>query len=55
MFDYFIGVLIGIFSTVMVITTTDTYLNMKNSKELCERSLPRDQNCVIIAVPVSKD
>jgi hypothetical protein len=28
---------------------------LRNAKSECEKSLPRDQECVIVAIPVSKD
>ena len=55
MYGYAIGTLIGFFLAVMAVTTSPTYSDMKHKKEECEKSLPRDQHCVIMAVPVSKD
>jgi len=29
--------------------------NYDTAKQACEKSLPRDEQCVIIAIPISKD
>ncbi len=57
MYQFIFGLLFGVFSTVALIDISPTsYYNIVNTalKE-CEKSLPRDQNCKIIALPVDKD
>ena len=57
MYQFIFGLLFGVFSTVALIDISPTsYYNVVNTalKE-CEKSLPRDQNCIIIALPIDKD
>ena len=53
----FSGVVIGIFVVVALVDASPT--SHKNVVETalkeCEKSLPRDQHCKIIALPVDKD
>lgn len=51
-----IGAWIGIMGCSFAEKYGDSYYNrQKTLIEDCEKSLPRDQNCKLIAVPVSKD
>jgi hypothetical protein len=49
-----------IVSTLLILTlmnlvpSSDTNI-LRNAKSECEKSLPRDQECKIVAIPVSKD
>ena len=58
--DGFVGVILGItFGFIIVSVATlfsdSSYYNVvKNAKTECEKSLPRDQKCVIIAIPKDK-
>jgi hypothetical protein len=57
MYQFIFGLLIGVFSLGASIDISPTsYYNIVNTalKE-CEKSLPRDQHCKIIAIPIAKD
>jgi len=52
--------LIGIWFGIMLCSAAekfgDSYYNRtKNLLEQCEKSLPRDQNCKLVALPVDKN
>ena len=50
------GILIGMFICFGVATMSGSKIDdYDKAKDACEKSLPRDQHCVIIAIPVSKD
>ena len=51
-----IGTLVGIFLCVIIINFSDNTTRQVNEmvKE-CEKHLPRNEHCYIIAVPPSKD
>lgn len=53
----FSGMVIGIFIVIALIDTSPTsYKNIvETSLKECEKSLPRDQHCTIVAIPPSKD
>ena len=53
----FAGGMIAVFIIVALIDTSPkSYKNIvENAIKECEKSLPRDQHCVIVALPVSKD
>ena len=53
----FLGTTIGIMlSAIVQYLNTDSVKNIaEKAKTQCERTLPRDQHCTIIAVPPSKD
>jgi hypothetical protein len=53
----FAGGMIAVFILVAVIDVSPkSYKNIvENALKECEKSLPRDQHCTIIAVPPSKD
>lgn len=53
----FMGGLIAVFILVAAIDLSPTsYKNIvDNAIKECEKSLPRDQHCKIIALPVDKD
>lgn len=53
----FAGTVIGIFIVVALIDTSPTsHKNIvENALKDCEQSLPRDQHCKIVALPVDKD
>ena len=56
--DKFIaGIFAGIFLFIALLHTLPGSITKRANEliEECERSLPRDQHCVIMAVPVSKD
>ena len=50
------GFLMGIaFSGLFYLYSDNTSFKIQRAKTECERSLPRDQQCYIMAVPPSKD
>ena len=50
------GFFMGIaFSGLVYLYGNNVTLEIERAKNDCERSLPRDQHCYIIAVPPSKD
>ena len=51
------GTVIGMFIVVALIDTSPTsHKNIvENALKDCEQSLPRDQHCKIVALPVDKD
>jgi hypothetical protein len=51
------GLFAGIFIVVALQSASDTsYKNIvENAIKKCEKSLPRDQHCIIIAVPPTLD
>ena len=51
------GTVIGMFIVVALIGSSPTsHKNIvENALKECEKSLPRDQHCKIVAVPVDKD
>ena len=51
------GIFIGALSIVVILSQIpDSKMNRINETiKSCEASLPRDQHCVIVALPVSKD
>ena len=50
------GFFMGICFSVLVYLYTDNIsFKIEKAKTECEKSLPRDQQCYIIAVPPSKD
>jgi hypothetical protein len=61
MSEGFNGFCIGAFvSTLLILTLMDLAPSsdkniLRNAKSDCEKSLPRDQECKIVAIPVSKD
>jgi hypothetical protein len=61
MADTLWGILIGGFITIITLgaaidLSPSSYKNMVDSAiRECERSLPRDQHCTIVALPISKD
>lgn len=61
MADTLWGMFMGAFIAIVVIgATNDLSRNspsnvIRNAINECEKSLPRDQHCTIIAVPVDKD
>lgn len=57
MYQFIFGLLFGIFGMAAAVDISpNSYYNVVNTalKE-CEKSLPRDQHCKIIALPVDKD
>jgi hypothetical protein len=54
---FMIGLLVGVSltATVAVLTDNPTLETVNKAVTDCEKSLPRDQRCYIIAVPPSKD
>lgn len=51
----FAGVVIGFVLCAAVASLPGSKINIYDrAKEQCERSLPRDQHCVIVAVPEAK-
>lgn len=53
----FIGAMIGLMAMAFAVDKTQgSYYNIVNTaiKE-CEKSLPRDQHCKIVALPVDKE
>jgi Tfp pilus assembly protein PilE len=61
MSESFNGFCIGVFMAIAVVLIlsaipSTSYRNIvETAKSECEKSLPRDQYCVIVAVPVSKN
>ena len=52
MSEFFAGLLCGILLVCGLISASPSYHQMaKKAKEECEKSLPRDRVCVVIAVP----
>lgn len=52
---FFAGMVCSAVISLLVIFAPGTYRSMgKEAKEQCEKSLPRDQRCVITAVPEVK-
>ena len=51
------GVLLGMFSFAMGTLVADVFDSTSdmNKKKQCEKTLPRNQHCVMIAVPVDKN
>ena len=54
--------MLGAFGMLMLITfvhrTSDEYIQYREVAEMkaeCEKNLPRSENCVIVAMPKSKD
>jgi hypothetical protein len=54
---FMIGLLVGVSltATVAVLTDNPTLETVNKAMTDCEKSLPRDQHCYIIAVPPSLD
>jgi hypothetical protein len=56
MFTFFSGTFFGICLVAIAVQfLPNPKHNTKLAIESCEASLPRDQHCVVIAIPVSKD
>jgi hypothetical protein len=61
MSDALWGIFLGVFITIVTLgAISDLSQNspqniIKSAINDCEKSLPRDQHCTIIAVPISKD
>ena len=56
MIQYFIGIVSGIIVCVVAVNGGDTY--QKRATELikeCEQTLPRNEHCTLVALPISKD
>lgn len=54
--DLVTGFLAGVIAIVLVAHIPGSILDVaKTAKKECEKHLPRDEHCVIIAVPISKD
>ena len=55
--EFLAGILVGIIiaAALSELGPTSYYNVVTNAKESCEKSLPRDEHCVIVAIPVSKD
>ena len=56
-FGFFLGILFGVTLTGLIQAVNPSASVNIVSKAMmeCEKSLPRDQKCVIIAVPPSRD
>ena len=54
---FFAGSAVGIIVFMVLLATLPGSIVRQANEALkeCEKSLPRDQNCVVIALPVSKD
>ena len=52
-FDVILGIVCGLIvaAGLTIFPDTSYYNTVKNAKDECEKSLPRDQKCVIIAIP----
>ena len=51
-----VGFVLGNIVLSLIIWASDaTSFSVQKAKEDCEKSLPRDQHCYIIAVPPNKD
>ena len=54
--DLVTGFLAGVIVIVLVAHIPGSIIDVaKTAKKECEKHLPRDEHCVIIAVPISKD
>lgn len=52
LYSGFLGIIIGIFLVGILLDHDGTKFNtMKNAIKECEKTLPRNQNCKIIAIP----
>ena len=56
-FGFFFGILFGVVLVGLIqsVNPSASVNIVSKAMEECEKSLPRDQKCVIIAVPPSKD
>lgn len=56
-FGFFFGILFGVtLAGLFQAVNPSSWVNIVNKAMMeCEKSLPRDQKCVIIAIPPSKD
>ena len=54
---FFIGIVVGfcIIATISVIFPSEQVKQYKNAINECEKTLPRNQHCVVVAVPVDKN
>jgi uncharacterized membrane-anchored protein YhcB (DUF1043 family) len=54
---FLIGILVGALMSMLIANVTPgSYKNIVNDAiKDCEKSLPRDQHCTIVAIPPSKD
>lgn len=59
--DFFLSLGIGVFLGTFIIAFGENYFDNSNTNrirsaiEVCEKSLPRDQNCKIVAIPIVKE
>ena len=54
--EFIAGILVGVFGFAALLVTAPSYhKKATDALEICEASLPRDQHCTIIALPVSKE
>ena len=54
--DIFWGIFLGyVFAIWMMHSPWSDLTQYKNAIKSCEKSLPRDQHCVVIGIPVSTD
>lgn len=55
MYNGFLGLMLGISASILVYNLAPTIHNLgKEAIVECQKSLPRDQHCKLIAVPVEK-
>ena len=58
--DFLLAFCIGAFIALFTVAFVETYSDNSNTNRIrsaiavCEKSLPRDQNCKIIAIPIVK-
>ena len=54
--NFLIGMFVGVFGFAGLLATMPSYHKKAvEAIKACEASLPRDEHCTIIALPVSKD
>jgi hypothetical protein len=53
---FLVGCFVGMLMFAATLKNVDGLVTQaSDAKKECEKSLPRDQHCVIVALPVSKD
>lgn len=54
--QFLAGIFIGLLIVITVVQSPSSNLSQYRAKiEECEKSLPRDQHCTLIAIPVDKE
>jgi len=54
--SFFFGILVGLLFAVFLSSLQGSWMQLaKDAVQQCEKSLPRDQHCKVIAVPADKE